>query len=173
MSSGGGIVTQLGPAIPSLDPSLFASASYQHASIPQSNTFLTGTDALIQDTRSFQVPYAQKTDLGEGVSFTFFDAGHILGSAYVLLEWSEAGAARSLLFTCDVWRYNTPIIRDPVPPPTAASSIVRLQLLSIVGVEGVFENLTPHRLGVRSRNRRILVSQLKHQIILVRDFSAR
>src|ERR1700746_2963597 len=47
VSSGGGIVTQLGPSIPSLDPSLFALATFQHASIPQSNTFLIGTDALI------------------------------------------------------------------------------------------------------------------------------
>jgi outer membrane protein TolC len=71
VSSGGGIVTQLGPAIPSLDPSLFAFASYQHASIPQSNTFLTGTDALIQDTRSFQVQYAQNWDFGLTAQLTF------------------------------------------------------------------------------------------------------
>ena len=32
-----------------------------------------------------RVSYGQKTDLGNGVSFTFYDAGHILGSAYVLL----------------------------------------------------------------------------------------
>ena len=64
VSSGGGIVTQLGPNIPSLDPSLFALASFQHASIPQSNTFLIGTDALIQDTRNFQVQYSQTWDFG-------------------------------------------------------------------------------------------------------------
>jgi metallo-beta-lactamase family protein len=63
------------------------------------------------------VGYAQKTDLGKGVSFTFFDAGHILGSAYVVLEWSEAGRARTLLFTGDVGRYHTPILRDPQPIP--------------------------------------------------------
>ncbi|HEV8604548.1 MAG TPA: MBL fold metallo-hydrolase [Tepidisphaeraceae bacterium] len=71
-----------------------------------------------------KVPYQQRTDLGRGVSFTFFDAGHILGSAYILLEWennnpAEAGQKRKLLFTADVGRYNTPIIRDPqtVPGP--------------------------------------------------------
>jgi metallo-beta-lactamase family protein len=70
------------------------------------------------------VPYAQKTDLGKGVSFTFLDAGHILGSAYVLMEWSEAGGVRSLLFTGDVGRYNTPILRDPVPPPQAVDQVI-------------------------------------------------
>jgi metallo-beta-lactamase family protein len=64
-----------------------------------------------------RVPYGQKTDLGKGVSFMFFDAGHILGSAYVLIEWTESGRQRSLLFTGDVGRYHTPIIRDPQPIP--------------------------------------------------------
>jgi metallo-beta-lactamase family protein len=63
------------------------------------------------------VPYGQKTDLGKGVSFTLLDAGHILGSAYVLLEWSESGRSRSLLFTGDVGRYDAPILRDPQPIP--------------------------------------------------------
>jgi metallo-beta-lactamase family protein len=61
--------------------------------------------------------YGQKTDLGNGVSFTFFDAGHILGSAYVVIEWSEGGGAKRLLFTADVGRYNTPILRDPAELP--------------------------------------------------------
>lgn len=60
-----------------------------------------------------KIPYGQKTDLGKGVSATLFDAGHILGSAYVLIEWNEQGRARSLLFTGDVGRYDTPILRDP------------------------------------------------------------
>jgi metallo-beta-lactamase family protein len=70
-----------------------------------------------------RVPYGQKIDIrnpsGQGLSFTFFDAGHILGSAYVLVEWTENTQSRRLLFTADVGRYNTPIIRDPqlIPGP--------------------------------------------------------
>ncbi|HEV8292402.1 MAG TPA: MBL fold metallo-hydrolase, partial [Tepidisphaeraceae bacterium] len=60
-----------------------------------------------------KIPYGQSVDLGGGVSFSFFDAGHILGAAYVVLKWSEAGGNRSLLFTADIGRYNSPIIRDP------------------------------------------------------------
>jgi metallo-beta-lactamase family protein len=71
-----------------------------------------------------RVNYGIKTDLGHGVSFTFRDAGHILGSAYVILEWSEAGANRTLLFTADVGRYGTPIIRDPQPPPGPADLVI-------------------------------------------------
>ncbi|HXE55084.1 MAG TPA: MBL fold metallo-hydrolase [Tepidisphaeraceae bacterium] len=71
-----------------------------------------------------RVPYGQKTDLGKGVSFTFLDAGHILGSAYVLLEWAEGGTNRNLFFTGDVGRYDTPILRDPVPPPAGVQQLI-------------------------------------------------
>ena len=64
VSSGGEIVTVLGPTIPALDPTLFLYANYQHATSPQSNTFLTGTTALIQDTRTYQAQYSQYTDFG-------------------------------------------------------------------------------------------------------------
>jgi metallo-beta-lactamase family protein len=70
------------------------------------------------------VPYGQRTDLGKGVWFTFFDAGHILGSAYIVLEWSESGTSRNLLFTGDVGRYDTPILRDPAPPPFAVEQLI-------------------------------------------------
>ena len=70
------------------------------------------------------VAYAQKTTLGNDVWFTFFDAGHILGSAYVLLEWNEGNQKHNLLFTGDVGRYGTPIIRDPVPPPYPVEQLI-------------------------------------------------
>ncbi len=72
-----------------------------------------------------KVPYGQKTSLGKNISFTFFDAGHILGSAYVLLEWTEQGGKpQTLLFTADVGRYNTPILRDPTPIPGPVDQVI-------------------------------------------------
>jgi metallo-beta-lactamase family protein len=69
-----------------------------------------------------KTPYGQKTQIqgrngAAGLSFTFFDAGHILGSAYVVIEYSENNQTKRLLFTGDVGRYDTPIIRDPQPLP--------------------------------------------------------
>jgi metallo-beta-lactamase family protein len=61
-----------------------------------------------------RVPYNQRTEI-RGLSFTFFDAGHILGSTYVMIDYTENGQPRKLLFTADIGRYNTPIIRDPQP----------------------------------------------------------
>lgn len=71
-----------------------------------------------------RVKYGQRLDLGKGVAFTFYDAGHILGSAYVVLEWSEAGKPHTLLFTADVGRYNTPILRDPQPIPGPVDFVI-------------------------------------------------
>ncbi len=71
VSSGGGIVTQLGPQIPALDPTISGFASFQHSTTPQSNTFLTGTTALTQDVRAFQVQYQQNWEFGLNAQVTY------------------------------------------------------------------------------------------------------
>jgi metallo-beta-lactamase family protein len=70
------------------------------------------------------VDYGQRFDLGNEVGFTFYDAGHILGSAYVVLDWIEDSRKRSLLFTGDIGRYDTPIVRDPHPLPHPVDLII-------------------------------------------------
>ena len=45
---GGSVLQSGGPAIPSLDPTLFASTNWAHITTPQSSAFVTGTSALIQ-----------------------------------------------------------------------------------------------------------------------------
>jgi len=73
-----------------------------------------------------RVGYEQPVDLGRGVAFTLFDAGHILGSAYVMIDWKQngTGQTRTLLFTADVGRYNAPIIRDPRTLPRKADYVI-------------------------------------------------
>jgi len=71
-----------------------------------------------------RVQYATKIDLGNGVSATLHDAGHILGSAYVVLRWSESGGPKSLLFTADIGRKGTPIPRHPEPLTQHFDSII-------------------------------------------------
>src|SRR6202167_402586 len=73
ISSGGGIVTQLGPPISSFDPTLTLIGSAAHTTSPQSNTILTGTTALIQQTRTFQAVYNQTFDFDLGAQFTFYN----------------------------------------------------------------------------------------------------
>src|SRR5579872_4956082 len=71
VSSGGGIVTQLGPAIPSLDPTVLGVVNFQHATFPQSNTILTGTTALIQNSRTYQMQYQQNFIFGLSAQMTY------------------------------------------------------------------------------------------------------
>jgi outer membrane protein TolC len=73
VSSGGGIVTQLGPPIASFDPTLTVVSSFGHATSPQSNTVLTGTTALIQLTRSVQAQVQQNWDFGMSALLTFYN----------------------------------------------------------------------------------------------------
>lgn len=48
------------------------------------------------------------------LQLTFLDAGHILGSAIVVLDIDENGKKQRLTFTGDLGRRNLPIIKDPV-----------------------------------------------------------
>src|SRR6478735_10648496 len=50
----------------------------------------------------------------DGVTVTFRDAGHILGSAQVVLDITENGRKFRYLFSGDVGRGNDEILRDPV-----------------------------------------------------------
>jgi metallo-beta-lactamase family protein len=50
-----------------------------------------------------------------GVTVTFRDAGHILGSAQVILDISEKGKKFRWLFTGDIGRGNDELLRDPIP----------------------------------------------------------
>ena len=54
-----------------------------------------------------------------GVRATFLDAGHILGSASVLLELTGGGERRCVLFSGDLGNSGRPLLRDPVTPKHA------------------------------------------------------
>ncbi len=73
VSSGGGIVTQLGPPIASFDPTLTVLGSLAHSTSPQSNTILTGTTALITGTRTLQAVYQQNWDFGMSAQVTYYN----------------------------------------------------------------------------------------------------
>ena len=59
-----------------------------------------------------------------GVKVTFVDAGHILGSASVIVDITDGGNTRRLVFSGDIGRPGLPIIRDPVPPAGAHTVIM-------------------------------------------------
>ncbi len=61
------------------------------------------------------IHYHKPITVGPGVTATYYDAGHILGSAGILLEIEENGRKFRLGFSGDVGRQEVPILRDPQP----------------------------------------------------------
>jgi len=65
-----------------------------------------------------EVPYERDSnskwfDITSGIRIKLYDAGHILGSAVILLEANEEGKTSRLVYTGDLGRENTPLLRDP------------------------------------------------------------
>ena len=63
------------------------------------------------------VNYRHEFEITNDIKFTFFDAGHILGSAITLLTIKEEGKIIELAFTGDLGRDNLPILKDPEEIP--------------------------------------------------------
>jgi len=58
--------------------------------------------------------YGDTFQLCEGVSVTFSDAGHLLGSSSITIDATENGVTKTIVFSGDIGNLNQPIIRDPV-----------------------------------------------------------
>ena len=61
------------------------------------------------------IDYQRPYRLGPGLTVTLYDAGHLLGSAIVALDFASGngGPARRLVFTGDLGRPNVPLLCDP------------------------------------------------------------
>jgi metallo-beta-lactamase family protein len=57
--------------------------------------------------------YHTKFEIEPGLTFSFYETGHILGSAGIHVEYAEKGRPKSLFFTGDIGRPNDKILREP------------------------------------------------------------
>jgi len=80
VSSGGGLVISLGETPPGLDPFLFASANFQHNTVPLSNTFLAGVPFQLDDSRSYQIGYGQSWVTGTSATIFYGSTRNKLNS---------------------------------------------------------------------------------------------
>lgn len=71
VGSGGGIVSQIGTTPPGLDPYLFAYANFQHQTTPLSNTLVSETTALLNDSQFFEAGYGQSFLSGTSAQLTY------------------------------------------------------------------------------------------------------
>lgn len=70
------------------------------------------------------IPYNSPMELFGGLGLEFRDAGHILGSSFVVLNWKEAGQEKKIVFSGDLGRYGRPILKDPSVVKDADSLLV-------------------------------------------------
>lgn len=87
----------------------FFNKKQRKAGLPTKEPLYTLTDA--ENTLQFfkGINYHNQFNPVPGVNATFYDAGHILGSAQILIEFDN----KRLLFSGDLGRKHMPIIRDP------------------------------------------------------------
>lgn len=82
----------------------------------QTRAPLYGEDDVDQAVRQFRgTGYGAELAVTDGISAVFHDAGHILGSAIIELRCRDAGTERTIVFSGDLGRDGSPILRDPTP----------------------------------------------------------
>ena len=87
---------------------------------PEALTYLreplyTTADATTALGRFKGIEYGQVVEIAPGVTATYLDAGHILGSAIIRVTARDNTGERTIVFSGDVGRPGTPIVRDPTP----------------------------------------------------------
>ena len=63
--------------------------------------------------------YGKVYHLGAGVRFRLLDAGHILGSASLELWYQDSAEEKKIVFSGDIGKKGSPIIKDPSAPDIA------------------------------------------------------
>ena len=84
--------------------------------LPPVEPLYTLRDAVDTIPHFRQISYTQEFHPVEGVTVRFIEAGHILGSAAILLDLKENGKKVCLWFSGDIGRYDMPLLRDPILP---------------------------------------------------------
>ncbi len=79
---------------------------------------LDGLMSLVQG-----INYYEPIDLGGGIKVIFHDAGHILGSAIIEVQWPESGGTKKIFFSGDLGNSPTPLLR-PTDKISGADYIV-------------------------------------------------
>ncbi len=59
------------------------------------------------------IPLKETVTVGQDLTCTFYDAGHILGSAMSVIQYKAGGRTKTVLYSGDLGRFDKPIINDP------------------------------------------------------------
>ncbi len=80
---------------------------------PDYEPLYTMDDAIGVISHFVPHPYEEEFELCEGINIKFRDAGHLLGSASIILTLTENDETRTVVFSGDIGNTNQPLIRDP------------------------------------------------------------
>ncbi len=120
----------------------------------------TRQDAVRVAEQMVGVPYERALEIRPGVTLSFHEAGHILGSASVVLDL-DGGTPRRIVFSGDIGRAGLPIIRDPKSPagPRADALIIESTYAGRVHetVEQAADILAGHVQRVAKRGGKIFI----------------
>jgi metallo-beta-lactamase family protein len=94
----------------------FVSKKHAKKGLPPVEPLYTEVDASTALELFEPVPYNRSVRVADGVTATWHDAGHILGSAMIVLDLEENGRNLRLAFSGDLGRGNHSILRDPDHP---------------------------------------------------------
>jgi metallo-beta-lactamase family protein len=84
---------------------------------PDHRPLYTRQDAHRTVEQCVTLPYGQAGAISPDCQVQFVDAGHILGSAMVVLTVHQAGRDHRIVFTGDLGRRGLPYLREPSPVP--------------------------------------------------------
>ena len=70
-------------------------------------------------SRFQRVQYGAPVEIAAGLTATFHDAGHILGSAMIEFAAQSDGRSRRIVFSGDIGQFDKPILSDPTLFPQA------------------------------------------------------
>lgn len=82
--------------------------------LPPLEPIYTMQDALASLKQFVGINYERPYQIAPGITLSLYDAGHVLGSAIVVLDVEENGQSTRVVFTGDLGRANRPILNDPV-----------------------------------------------------------
>jgi Cft2 family RNA processing exonuclease len=118
--SGHGLPAFRGGGDPDMDVEADLRAQPPHVQVDLDAPLYTADDAEEAVKHFDAIDYGRELEVAPGVHATFVDAGHILGSAIIRVRVEAAGAdakgperETTIVFSGDLGRPNTPIIRDP------------------------------------------------------------
>lgn len=92
----------------------FVNKKHKAKGLPEIEPLYVMEDAERCVSQFVGIGYDRSLPISPEVSLRFLDAGHILGSAIVVLEIKDGDQTKILTFTGDLGRKHLPVIRDPV-----------------------------------------------------------